>query len=151
MKTIQTQKLKLVQEPTQFYGEKILSSSDMNKQLRSLIESANIDIAYQEHFVIIGMNNVNKVKIFAHISSGGCTSTVVDTRIIFSHLLLSGCTCFAMCHNHPTGEMRPSDADRKLTQKVKESGIILDVKMIDHIILSGINNDYFSFADDGLI
>ena len=148
---IQTQKLKLVSEPSTIYGEKITSSTEMNKMFRSLIEGANFDLSYQEHFFIIGLNNANVVKIFAHLSSGGCTSTIVDTRILFSHLLLSGCTQFAICHNHPTGEMRPSDADRLLTTKIKEAGKIIDVKLLEHIILSGTNDSYYSFADEGYL
>ena len=148
MKTIQIQKITLVKEDSRIYEKQILSSEEMNYTIRNCIEQMKFELNYVEHFFLIGMNNAHKIQIFAHISTGGCTSTIVDTKVIFSHLLLSGCNCFAICHNHPSGEIKPSEADLNLTKKIKDGASILDLRLLDHIVLSGTDKKYYSFADE---
>lgn len=149
---IQQQKLSLVSEDLcTLSKEPILTSNEMQRQIRILVNETGFDISYQEHFFLLGFSMNNRLRIFAHISTGGITGTVVDPRIIFSHLLLSGCTQFALAHNHPSGNASPSEADKSITTKLKEGGKILDLRILDHVILVPNEKEYYSFADNGLI
>ena len=75
--------------------------------------------------------------------------TVVDCKKLFRQALQLKASCFIICHNHPSGSLNPSDADRNLTSKIDSAGEALDIKLLDHLIISA--NGYFSFADEGLI
>ncbi|MBW7951310.1 MAG: JAB domain-containing protein, partial [Chitinophagaceae bacterium] len=79
----------------------------------------------------------------------GITGTLVDTRIILKNALSYGATNIILCHNHPSGNLKPSDADKKITNKIKQAATLLDIHLLDHIIVS--DEGYFSFADDGLL
>jgi DNA repair protein RadC len=83
------------------------------------------------------------------VSSGGITGTVADPRIILKKALESGAVGLILCHNHPSGSLRPSQADQELTNKIREASRFLDIKLLDHVIVS--QEGYFSFADDGLL
>ena len=107
-------------------------------------------IAVQEQFKIMLLNNSNRVKGIFTLSSGGITATLVDIRILFAVVLKSLTTGIILAHNHPSGNLTPSTADKNLTRKIKQAGELLDVKLLDHIILTP-NNQYFSFADEGLL
>jgi DNA repair protein RadC len=151
IKYIQSQKLSMVQEPTTIIPDsKITDSRQLSESLRQLISGSNFDLSYQEHFFVLGLSQRNKVTIFAHISTGGTNCTVVDKKVIFSHLILSGSQAFILCHNHPSGNMTPSDQDRKVTNELKQAGGLLDIRLFDHIILSP-DSEYYSFADNGII
>ena len=103
-----------------------------------------------EEFYVIFLNTNNRVVSVQSISNGVITSTVVDSRIIFKKALeLSTVTQIIIAHNHPSGNCTPSEADKKLTQKIKEAGQFIDIKLLDHIIVGA--NQYFSFADEGLL
>lgn len=84
------------------------------------------------------------------LSSGGITGTLVDVRILFANMLKSLTTAVILSHNHPSGNLRPSEPDKQLTQKIKKGGDYFDIKLLDHIILTP-DGDYFSFADEGLL
>jgi DNA repair protein RadC len=107
-------------------------------------------IALHETFKIMLLNNANKVKGIYEVSQGGITGTLVDVRILFAVLLKSLTTAVILIHNHPSGTLRPSEADRSLTKKIKQVGDLLDIKVFDHLILAP-NGDYYSFADDGIL
>lgn len=100
-----------------------------------------------EEFWILFLNNANNMKFKWRLSMGGITATLVDVRLIYKKALEHGATSIILCHNHPSGNLKPSQSDIVLTQKVIKGGGILDIKVLDHIIITECN--YYSFADDG--
>ncbi|RKS89817.1 DNA repair protein RadC [Flavobacterium limicola] len=101
-----------------------------------------------EEFWIIYMNNSNKVISKSQLSKGGITGTLVDVRIVFKTALEIGATALILCHNHPSGTLVPSDADKQITKKLKLAGDSLEIKVLDHLIVT--ETSYFSFADEGI-
>lgn len=102
-----------------------------------------------EVFGVIFLNRANKINQFEIISQGGITGTVSDPRVILKKALEAEAVSMVLCHNHPSGSLKPSRADEELTHKIKEAARFLDIAVIDHIIVS--NEGYYSFADDGLL
>ena len=101
-----------------------------------------------EEFWIIYMNNSNKVISKSQLSKGGITGTLVDVRIVFKTALEMGATALILCHNHPSGTLVPSEADKQITRKLKLAGESLEIKVLDHLIIT--EASYFSFADEGI-
>lgn len=101
-----------------------------------------------EEFWIIYMNNSNKVISKSQLSKGGITGTLVDVRIVFKTALEMGATALILCHNHPSGTLIPSDADKQITRKLKLAGDSLEIKVLDHLIVT--ETSYYSFADEGI-
>ena len=101
-----------------------------------------------EEFWIIYLNNSNKVISKSQLSKGGITGTLVDVRIVFKTALEMGATALILCHNHPSGTLVPSDADKQITRKLKLAGESLEIKVLDHLIVT--EASYFSFADEGI-
>ncbi len=101
-----------------------------------------------EEFWILYLNNSNKVISKAQMSVGGITGTLVDVRLVFKMALEKCATALILCHNHPSGTLIPSDADKQLTKKLKTAGDSLDIKVLDHLIVT--ERNYFSFADEGI-
>lgn len=101
-----------------------------------------------EEFWIIYLNNSNKVISKSQLSKGGITGTLVDIRIVFKTALEMGATALILCHNHPSGTLIPSDADKQITKKLKLAGDSLEIKVLDHLIVT--ETSYFSFADEGI-
>nr|WP_315165927.1 DNA repair protein RadC [uncultured Flavobacterium sp.] len=101
-----------------------------------------------EEFWIIYLNNSNKVISKSQLSKGGITGTLVDTRLVFKVALEMGATSLILCHNHPSGALIPSDADKLITKKLKLAGDSLDVKVLDHLIIT--ETKYYSFVDEGI-
>ena len=101
-----------------------------------------------EEFWIIYMNNSNKVISKSQLSKGGIIGTLVDVRIVFKTALEMGATALILCHNHPSGTLVPSDADKQITKKLKLAGESLEIKVLDHLIIT--EASYFSFADEGI-
>lgn len=102
-----------------------------------------------EEFWIIYLNNSNKVLLKTQLSKGGITGTLVDVRLVFKTALEVGATGVILSHNHPSGTLKPSDADRQITRKLKTAGEHLDIKILDHVIVT--ETAWFSFADEGLL
>lgn len=101
-----------------------------------------------EEFYTVYLNQAGIVLQIEQISRGGITATVVDTRVVFSKALSIPSACrIIVAHNHPSGSLVPSDADKNLTKRLKEAGNLLDITLLDHLILAG--NKYVSFADEG--
>ena len=100
-----------------------------------------------EEFWVLYLNNSNKVLSKSQQGKGGITGTTVDVRLVFKTAFELGATAMILCHNHPSGNLKPSEADTKLTQKLKLAGQNLDVLVLDHIIVT--ENGYYSFVDDG--
>lgn len=101
----------------------------------------------QETFKIIGLNRANVPVLLQTISVGGVSSTIVDVRIIFATLLKGLCSSVILCHNHPSGNPAPSNADRQITQKIKDAAALFDISLLDHIILVPKEGIYYSFSD----
>ena len=93
------------------------------------------------------LNRANNTTGFAKISQGGTAGTVVDIKIIAKYAVDSLSPNVIICHNHPSGDKRPSDADLNITRRIKDALLLLDVKLFDHIIIT--ENDFYSFADNG--
>lgn len=102
-----------------------------------------------ELFAVIFLNQANKVNHFEIISQGGITATVADPRIILKKALEKNAVSLILCHNHPSGSLKPSRADEELTRKIKEAARFFDIKVLDHLIVS--EEGYYSFADEGLL
>lgn len=128
---------------------KIGNSSDANNILSLLFDSNTI--AWQEEVILLSLNKANEVFGWYRISKGGTTATIVDPKIIFSILLNSGASGFIISHNHPSGNMKASNEDLKITEKLKNAGKLLDIFLVDHIITSPNKENYVSLADEGLI
>ena len=105
------------------------------------------DINIYESFFILLLNRANNTTGFAKISQGGTAGTVVDIKIIAKYAVDSLSSAVIICHNHPSGDKRPSDADLNITRRIKDALLLLDVKLFDHIIIT--ENDFYSFADNG--
>ena len=122
----------------------IRTSLDIAQYLRATIK----DFSY-EVFAVLFLNKANKINHFEIISRGGLTGTVADPRVIFKIALEQDATSVVLCHNHPSGNLRPSKADEELTQKIKLAARYLDITVMDHLIVS--KEGYYSFADGGLL
>jgi DNA repair protein RadC len=102
-----------------------------------------------EVFAVVFLNRANKINHFEVISEGGITGTVADPRVILKKALEEDAVSIILCHNHPSGSLKPSRADEELTSKIKEAAKYFDIKVLDHMIVS--DAGYFSFADEGLL
>jgi DNA repair protein RadC len=101
-----------------------------------------------EEFWIIYLNNSNKVIHKSQLSKGGITGTVADIRMIFKLAFEYHATSIILCHNHPSGKLKASECDIQLTKKIKDAGNVLDVKVLDHVIIT--ETGYYSFIDNGI-
>ncbi|WP_299012221.1 DNA repair protein RadC [uncultured Polaribacter sp.] len=114
----------------------------------NLMQPVIADLEHEEFWVLF-LNNSNKVLSKYQISKGGLTATIVDVRLLFKRALELACVGIIVCHNHPSGKLKPSMADKQVTQKIKEAGVTLDIKLLDHLIIT--EKAYFSFADEGIL
>lgn len=105
-------------------------------------------IALKEYFVVMYLNQANRVIGVQKLSEGGLTSAVADVRLLFGTALKILATGIVVSHNHPSGNTRPSLQDRNLTKQVKEAGKLLDIKLLDHLIITP-DDQYISMADNG--
>ena len=101
-----------------------------------------------EEFWILYLNNSNKIISKRQLSIGGITGTIVDVRLVFKNALELGAVSLILCHNHPSGTLKPSEADLQITKKLKAAGESLEIKVLDHLIVT--ENSYFSFVDEGI-
>ncbi|KPK88225.1 MAG: hypothetical protein AMS27_00275 [Bacteroides sp. SM23_62_1] len=124
--------------------EKISGSKDVFELFQPLLGDLN-----HEEFWILLLSRSNRVLDRVRISQGGISGTVIDTRIILKNAVDRLSSSIILCHNHPSGNLKPSDADIRITNKLKDSAQIMDINLIDHIIVA--DNSYFSFADEGLL
>lgn len=122
----------------------ILSSSDIASFLQVKLKDHRHEV-----FAVMFLNRANKVNHFEIISTGGITGTVADPRIILRKALEHDAVNIILCHNHPSGSLKPSRADEQLTAKIKEAAKLLDLTVLDHLIVS--ENGYYSFADEGIL
>ena len=120
----------------------ITMSEDAFNLMKPYLEDLQI-----EQFWVIYLNNANKVLAKEKSSDGGMTSTIVDVRIVLKRALELNATALILCHNHPSGVLRPSSADMAITGKMKKAGQCMDIQVLDHLIIT--DQAYFSFADEG--
>ena len=124
---------------------KIGSSKDAYKVFQRVFNADTFH--WSEEMIMLCVNNSNKVVGFYKISSGGMTGTVVDVRMIFTTALQCAATSIIIAHNHPSGTLIPSDADLTITKKIIEAGKVLDIRLLDHLIIT--DESFYSFADNG--
>jgi len=124
--------------------DKITGSSDVAHYLRPFIG----DIPHEEFWVVF-LNRQNKIIDNQRLSQGGITGTVIDVRLVLKMALEKHATSLIFAHNHPSGNLDASDADRKITKQIKDAGTIMDIPLLDHLIIT--QGGYFSFADEGLL
>lgn len=122
----------------------IRTSTDIAYYLRNRFRDYRHEV-----FAALYLNRANKINHFAIISEGGITGTVADPRVILRQALEQDAVSIILCHNHPSGSLKPSRADEQLTAKIKEAARYLDITVLDHLIVS--EEGYFSFADEGLM
>jgi DNA repair protein RadC len=123
---------------------KITGSAEVYNLMHPLLS----DLAHEEFWVLI-LNRSNKVIDKRKISQGGITGTVTDIRLILKLALDDLATSIILCHNHPSGNLQPSDADITITRRLKESASLMDISLLDHLIIAG--KGYFSFADENMM
>jgi DNA repair protein RadC len=122
----------------------IKCSKDVADIFRPLLS----DLLHEE-FWILFLNRSNRVINRMKLSQGGISGTVTDVRLAMKRAIECLASGIIVCHNHPSGNLNPSESDSKITQKIKEAGNLLDIQLLDHLIIS--DKDYYSFADNGLI
>jgi DNA repair protein RadC len=128
------------------YREKAImtSSNDVANYLQSLLKDYRHEV-----FAVLFLNRANKINHFQIVSEGGITGTVADPRIILKKALEEDAVSMILCHNHPSGSLKPSSADVELTRKIKEAAKFFDIKVMDHLIVS--DAGYYSFSDEGIL
>lgn len=124
--------------------KQVSSSKDVAGYLQNTLQ-----FLQREVFAILLLNRANRIIHFEIVSEGGITGTVADPRIILKKALEHNATGIILCHNHPSGNLKPSHADEMLTKKIKNAASFLDILVTDHIIVS--HEGYFSFADEGML
>lgn len=122
----------------------LASSEDVANYLKAHLQDYRIEV-----FGVIFLNRANRVVHFEIISQGGITATVVDPRVVISKALDHQAVGLILCHNHPSGNLKPSMADKSLTRKLMEAAALFDIRVMDHLIIT--KNGYTSFADEGLM
>ena len=123
---------------------KITCSNDVACYLRPLIG----DLPHEEFWTLL-LNRQNKVIDTQRLSQGGITGTVIDVRLVLKMAIEKHATSLIFAHNHPSGNLEASDADRKITKQLKDAGVVMDIPLLDHLIIT--QGGYFSFADEGLL
>jgi DNA repair protein RadC len=117
-----------------------------SQEIAGFLQSKIKDLQH-EVFAVLYLNQANKINHFEIISEGGITGTIADPRIIFKKALEVNAVSIVLCHNHPSGNLKPSRADEELTLKISQAAKFMDIKVLDHLIVS--DTGYYSFADDG--
>lgn len=124
--------------------KKITSSNSVFELMQPILGELS-----HEEFWLVYLNNSNKVLQTSQLSKGGITGTLVDVRLAFKNALQLGAVAIILAHNHPSGTLKPSQADKNLTKKIKTAGESLDIKVLDHLIIT--ESAFFSFADEGIL
>ncbi len=108
-------------------------------------------IHLQERFIAMYLNRANRIIGIYLVSIGGITGTVADTRLILGVALKTAAVGIILAHNHPSGNLKPSRVDEDLTRRIKEAAQYMDITVLDHLILGPLDDDYYSFADKGIL
>jgi DNA repair protein RadC len=149
MKTVQLKasEIKVTYKSRNTEKPKITSSLDVYSQALQIYDSTELEL--REKFYVLFLNRANHVLGFHCHSVGGIAGTVVDIRLIMSLALKVVASAIILIHNHPSGNLKPSEQDREITQRLKDAGKLLDITVFDHVIITGKLGDYYSFADEG--
>ena len=126
---------------------KITGAKDAYRILRKLHDDNTID--YTETFKVLYLNQANHVLGYKIVSEGGITSTYSDIRTIMQGALLTNASGVILAHNHPSGNLKPSEPDKIMTEKIKKALTAMDTRLLDHLIVT--RESYFSFTDEGQI
>lgn len=126
---------------------RISGSKDAYNVLLDSWDDSRLDLI--EQFKVLLINRANKVLGIFEVSTGGIAGTVADPKLIFAAAIKGAATGIILAHNHPSGNLTPSQADIDLTRKIKEAGKLLEIQVLDHLILT--SEKYYSFADEGLL
>jgi len=126
---------------------KILSSKDSYQFFKQIFDEETLEVC--ESFMVVFLNQANDTVGWFKVSQGGITGTVVDPRLIFQKAFECYATSMILAHNHPSGNLRPSQGDRDLTDKLSAGGKLLNIQVIDHVIIT--HDGYYSFADTGIL
>lgn len=124
--------------------ERIRSSVSIHRIMQPYL--AHLEV---EEFWVLPLSNSCRLIRPVRVSVGGIDQTLADVRTVMRKLLEVGATCFAVAHNHPSGDIRPSREDNRLTEALQEAGVLMNIKLIDHVIIGG--DSYYSYMDDGAI
>lgn len=143
--TLKLSEIKVSYLPSQHNRIKINRSKDAYQMLLAFFPEETIQL--QEQFVVLYLNRAHRIIGGYPLSVGGLSGTVVDIRLILSVALKSLATGIILCHNHPSGNLKPSDIDIRLTDKIRQAGRLMEIEVLDHIIVS--SEGYYSFADEG--
>lgn len=127
--------------------ETISGAKDIHKLLINRVYHEET-IGYKETFKVLLLNNANKIIGYTTISEGGLTSTIVDVRVIMQTALVSNASAIILTHNHPSGNTRPSSQDDNLTKKFKAACEMMDIRLLDHIIVTPYDS-FYSYCDEG--
>lgn len=122
----------------------IRCSADIAEYLKTRLQDLRHEV-----FAVLFLNRAHKINHYEVISEGGITGTVADPRIILKRAVEENAVSIVLCHNHPSGSLKPSRADEQLTEKIRQAASFLDITVLDHIIVS--DTGYYSFADEGLL
>ena len=152
MKTQQT----TISEVSLIYSSKVKASD--RPQVKCSRDGYNLFMQRWNHdtiehvaeFKVMLMNRSNTVQGIMDVSKGGISGTVTDVRKLLRAIIKPNASGIIVCHNHTSGNLNPSESDTKLTQKIKQAGMIMDIQLLDHLILTTDDN-YYSFADNGLL
>lgn len=125
--------------------KQIKSSKDAYEVFKLLFNADTLE--WQEEMVLICLNRANKVIGYYKVSKGGMAGTICDPKIIFTTALNCAASSIILAHNHPSGNLNPSPEDKRLTEKIKQSGNLLDITLLDHLIIT--DETFYSFADEG--
>lgn len=132
------------QQSQQVERRQIFSSKDVYDLMQPLIGDLR-----NEEFWVVAINNASRIIKKVQVSVGGIDQTSADIRLIIRVLIDSGATQFAAVHNHPSGNSRPSNEDKRLTEQLKKAAALFNIRMMDHVIIT--NDGYYSFCDEGMI
>lgn len=147
-KVTQVAEITVSYKPAIARNPSILSSLDAYREVKEFFD--NDTIALQEQFVVMYLNRNNRVIGVYKLSQGGITGTVADIRLILGTALKVAATGIILAHNHPSNNLKPSKQDEGITQKIKQSGELMDISLLDHLII-GADGNHLSMADDGFI
>jgi DNA repair protein RadC len=125
----------------------VKSAQESYGVLREIFDADTLE--WKEESILLCLNSAHRLLGYYKISSGGMSGTVMDPRIIYTVALSAGATAIIVSHNHPSGSLTPSIADQEITNKLKDAGKLLDIKFLDHIIVT--QESFFSFAENNLL
>ncbi len=119
-----------------------------SKDVFEFFQPVLADIPYEEFWILL-LNRSNKIIEKFKISQGGISGTVIDVRMILKNAIEKLASSIILCHNHPSGNLQPSEADKKITTKLKDAARIMDMQVLDHLIIT--DSSFYSFADEGML